>query len=51
MSKVVATIHLRKRWFFWPALVVACAMVKLNIIDEDRGAEWLAVHALVTELR
>ncbi|QJR00894.1 hypothetical protein HH800_00985 [Sphingobium yanoikuyae] len=51
MSQVVATIHLRKRRFFWPALVVACAMVKLNMIDDDSAAEWLAVHALVAELR
>jgi len=43
--------RIRKRWFFWPAVVVIVALGKVGILrDQERAGRWLADHAMVIEV-
>ena len=63
MAQVQLRITVRKRWFFWPAFVVATILVRTGVLRDapstahwdgkitaaERAAEWLANHAIVVE--
>jgi hypothetical protein len=65
MAQLEAQIILRKRWFFWPAILTASLLGKLGLIrdklsaahhggvitGQERAAKWLADHAMVIEVR
>jgi hypothetical protein len=45
-------VRARKRWFFWPAVLVMVSLGKLGILkNPDRAAKWLADHAMRIEVR
>ena len=51
MAQLNLSIRVRKRWFFWPALVVIVMLGKAGILrDQHRAAKWLADHAMVIEV-
>lgn len=52
MARCNVTLHTRKRWFFWPALVAIVVLGKLGVLrSQDRAGRWLADHAMVIEVR
>lgn len=52
MAQLIVTLHLRKRWFFGPALYVLAALLHARILtDFDAAAEWLAKRAMRMEVR
>lgn len=52
MADVQVTLVLRKRWFFWPALVTLVVLGKVGIIkDPEWAGRWLAENAMRIEVR
>jgi hypothetical protein len=65
MARQSLTLHMQKRWFFWPAIVALAALGKLGLIrdkpseehhggietGQERAARWLADHAIRIEVR
>jgi hypothetical protein len=65
MAKTHLSLHVRKRWFFWPAMLILVAAGKLGLIRDkasdahadgvetgpERAARWLVDHAVVIEVR
>lgn len=52
MAEVIVTLHLRKRWFFAPALYVLAFLLHARILkDFDAAATWLARRAMRMEVR
>jgi hypothetical protein len=65
MAQVQAQIIVRKRWFFWPALIAAAILGKLGLIrgkasaehfggiitGQERVGRWIADHAMRIEVR
>lgn len=50
MTRITAKLHVRKRWFFRPALSLIVLLIGLRIIHPSRGSRWLS-HAFVMEAR
>lgn len=45
-------VTIRKRWFYWPALLGMVALGKVGILKSpEAAAKWLADNALVIEVR
>lgn len=45
------TLHVRRRWFFRPALYVLMAAAAVRLpCDQRRAGRWLADHAIVIEV-
>ena len=52
MAQVEAQLIIRKRWFFWPVVLVMLALAKLGILkDHGRAGKWLGDHAMRVEVR
>jgi hypothetical protein len=52
MAQTNLQFTVRKRWFFWPAILTFCALGKLGILrNPDAAAKWLADHAMKIEAR
>jgi hypothetical protein len=65
MEQVNATVVLRRRWFFWPALLTLSLLGRLGLIrdkadpprwngkitGQERAAKWLAERAMRIEVR
>lgn len=65
MAHVQADIVVRRRWFFWPALVLIVALGKIGLIrdkvspahhggietGQERAGRWIADHAMRIEVR
>lgn len=59
------TLHARKRWFFWPAMICIVVIGRLGLIrdkvsaahhdgietGQERAARWLPDHAIRIEVR
>lgn len=45
-------VSLRKRWFFWPALVATSLLGRVGVLKSpERAAKWIAEHAMRIEVR
>lgn len=52
MGQVQLRTVVRKRWFFWPAILIISALGKLGILkDPAKAGKWLADHAMRIEVR
>lgn len=63
MAKVKIAARIRKRWFFWPAVIILVTIGKLGLICDkvspahvggvetgrERVGRWLADYAMVIE--
>lgn len=47
-AKLALKLHIRKRWFFWPAMVTIVTLGRLGILrDMEAAGAWLARYAMV----
>lgn len=65
MAEVQAQVIIRKRWFFWPAIITVAVLGKMGLIrdkdspehfggritGQERAGKWLADHAMRIEVR
>lgn len=50
-DRVNLTLTVRKRWFFWPAMLTIVALGKVGVLkDIDKAAKWLADNAMRLEV-
>jgi hypothetical protein len=51
MATVDLEITVTRRWFFWPAFVVALVLVTLRLVSDEAAARWIAGHVFRIEPR